>query len=85
MSFTFTTFREMDKLGRIVIPMTIRKKIGINPGDELKISVDDGIIIMSKAENACIFCGSCNDVIDFSGKSVCTNCIEKLSEQTVVL
>lgn len=75
---SFTYFREIDRLGRVVIPMDIRKSLSINAGDVLKISADDEKITLQKAENTCVFCNSANNITEFSGRYVCLSCIKKL-------
>ena len=78
-NMSFTYFREIDRLGRVVIPMDIRKSLSINAGDVLKISADDEKITLQKAENKCIFCNGTDNITEFSGKYVCGSCIKKLS------
>lgn len=78
-NMSFTYFREIDRLGRVVIPMDMRKSLSINAGDVLKISADDEKITLQKAENKCVFCNSGEDIIEYEGKFVCRDCIKKLS------
>jgi AbrB family transcriptional regulator, transcriptional pleiotropic regulator of transition state genes len=40
--------RKTDQLGRIVIPMELRKKLGIGENDPLEIFVDEDMIILKK-------------------------------------
>ena len=75
---SFTYFREIDRLGRVVVPMDIRKSLSINAGDVLKINADDNCITLKKAENKCIFCNSADELTEFEGKYICRSCIEKL-------
>lgn len=75
----FTNFREIDKLGRIVISKDIRSHLDIHPGDVLKIKADGNAITIVKAESKCIFCNSSDDLVEFEGKHVCRACAEKLS------
>lgn len=77
---SFTYFREIDRLGRVVIPMDIRKSMSINAGDVLKIKADDNKITIKKAIDKCIFCGNEETLKKFEGKSVCESCIEKLGK-----
>ena len=50
----FTNFREIDKLGRIVISKDIRRHLNIHAGDVLQINAEGESIIIKKAEtNAC--------------------------------
>ncbi len=73
--------RKVDELGRIVLPMEIRKLMDINIKDPIEIYTDEDKIILTKYHPACIFCGDAEDVIYFGGKRVCRSCIEKLKDQ----
>lgn len=44
-------FRKIDELGRIVIPMGIRKELKIKSNDKLKIDVKDENIILTKVDS----------------------------------
>ena len=52
---SFTYFREIDRLGRVVIPMDIRKSLSINAGDVLKISADDEKITLKRRRISAYF------------------------------
>ena len=49
--------RKMDDLGRIVIPIELRRTLDIAERDELEIYMENDRIILQKFEPACIFCG----------------------------
>lgn len=70
--------RKVDELGRIVLPKELRDVLKIAHKDPLEIYVDADNIILRKYEPACIFCGNAYDVVDFSGKRVCKDCIAKM-------
>ena len=70
--------RKVDDLGRIVLPIELRRTLNIDIKDPLEIYVDGEFIILKKYEPACVFCGSAADVINHNGKSICRNCIEEL-------
>ncbi len=70
--------RKVDELGRVVIPMELRRTLNINDGDSLEIFVDGDRIVFRKYEPACTFCGSADDVTNFKGKNVCRDCISCL-------
>ncbi len=73
--------RSIDELGRIVVPKEMRSKMGIGSQDPIEIYVEDDKIILKKYENACSFCGSCDNLTAFKGKMVCTACIEEIKEK----
>ena len=49
--------RKVDELGRIVIPVELRRKFGIDIKDSMEIYTEDNCIILKKYEPSCIFCG----------------------------
>lgn len=66
--------RKVDELGRVVIPIELRRTMGIDEKDALEIYVDNEKIILKKYEPACIFCGNATDIQDYRGKRVCKEC-----------
>ena len=75
--------RKVDELGRIVLPIELRKILGIEPKDQLEIFVDGNIIMLCKYEPKCVFCGKSENIEKFHEKSICSECIEKISGQTM--
>ena len=74
----FTNFREIDKLGRIVISKDIRKYLDIHPGDMLMINAEGETITIKKAENQCVFCHTTENLTSFEEKHICMDCLSKL-------
>jgi transcriptional pleiotropic regulator of transition state genes len=72
--------RRVDELGRIVIPIELRRTLDIAEKDALEIYVDGDTIILKKYEPACIFCGDARDVTNYRGKNICKNCMGILKE-----
>lgn len=72
--------RKIDDLGRIVLPIELRKKMGIGQHDAIEIYVDGDKVILKKHETECIFCGSNKDLSDYKGKSVCATCRRNIAE-----
>lgn len=70
--------RKIDELGRIVLPIEIRKTMGIENRDAIEIFVDEDKIVLKKYQPACIFCGNADNVTYFHGKLVCNECIGAL-------
>ncbi len=72
--------RKVDELGRVVIPIELRRTLGIEVKDALEIYVDAEKIILKKYEPACLFCGNADDVKHFGNRIVCRECIESLAK-----
>lgn len=70
--------RKVDELGRIVLPIELRRTLNIEIKDPIEIYVDGDFILLKKYEPSCIFCGSANDIQQINGKNVCGKCIEDL-------
>lgn len=75
--------RKVDELGRVVIPIELRRTLGIDEKDSLEIYVDGEKIILRKYEPACIFCGNADNVTFFRGKLICRECLESLRSTMV--
>ncbi len=73
--------RRIDELGRVVLPIELRRTLNIDIKDSLEIYVDNSSIILKKYEPACIFCGDASDVISFKGKNICKNCIKEINKE----
>ena len=70
--------RKVDELGRVVIPIELRRTLGIEEKDSLEIYVDGEHIILKKYEPACIFCTNAKDIIVHKGKNICPECMNEL-------
>ena len=73
--------RKLDDLGRIVIPIELRRTMDIGLRDTLEIFVEDDKIILKKYHPACIFCYDARDVIYYKDKLICKRCLEELKKQ----
>ncbi|MBR6953776.1 MAG: AbrB/MazE/SpoVT family DNA-binding domain-containing protein [Clostridia bacterium] len=70
--------RQLDNLGRVVLPIELRRTMGIGVKDLLEVYVDGEDIILRKYQPACLFCGSMENVTEFRGKNICRNCMNEL-------
>lgn len=73
--------RKVDELGRIVLPIELRRTLDIAEKDSLEIYVDESAIILRKYEPACIFCGNAKGVENIKGKNICAACIKELKKK----
>jgi len=72
--------RKVDELGRIVLPIELRRVLDIAEKDQLEIYVDEASIVLKKYHPTCIFCNSSNNTVDYKGKVVCENCLGELKD-----
>jgi len=70
--------RRVDDLGRIVIPMELRRTLGINVKDPISILVDGDKIILQKHHDTCSICGNTEGVVEVKGRAVCADCVKTI-------
>ena len=73
--------RKVDELGRIVLPIEVRRTLGIEEKDRIEIFVDGESIILRKYQPACIFCDNAKDISNYKGKNICPDCIRAMNEK----
>ena len=72
--------RKVDELGRVVLPIELRRNLNIEIKDPLEIFVDGDSIILKPYRPCCIFCAEADDTITYMGKIVCKKCVEQLKK-----
>ena len=70
--------RKVDELGRIVLPIEMRRTLDIAEKDALEIYVEGSSVILKKYKPSCIFCDASKDITVFKGKNVCPKCLKEL-------
>lgn len=72
--------RKVDKLGRIVFPIELRRTLDIAEDDPMEIYVEGELIILKKYEPTCIFCGEGKNVSNYKGKNICKSCLAQIKD-----
>ena len=72
--------RTMDELGRVVLPIELRRTLDIAEKDALEIYVDGDTVILKKYAPSCVFCNGTGSVMKFREKNVCRSCLKALKE-----
>ncbi len=71
--------RQIDKLGRLVLPSDIRRMLNIKDGsDSVEFFVDEDSVVIKKYRPACIFCNSANNIQTYKNQSVCQTCLDEI-------
>jgi len=73
--------RRLDGLGRVVLPMEVRRQLGIAAGDGVEILVDGGDVVLQKYRPGCVFCGNVNGLERYREKLVCGECLRMLATE----
>jgi AbrB family transcriptional regulator, transcriptional pleiotropic regulator of transition state genes len=66
--------RKVDELGRIVLPVELRRAFDIREGDLL----DGEHITLTKRRAACALCGNTTDLRSFRDRRICNPCLVEL-------
>ena len=74
--------RRVDELGRIVLPVELRRTLDISERDPLEIYVGGASIVLRQFRPHCIFCNGSRGVSEFRGKNVCQKCLKELQSVT---
>ena len=73
--------RRVDDLGRIVIPMELRRTLGIKVKEPMAIFVEGDRIILTKHKDACAICGAADVPISVvKGRPVCADCVSAIKK-----
>jgi len=79
-SMNYTGYvRQIDSVGRLVLPMDIRVKLDLQNKAFVEFFIDGDAIVLRKYHPACIFCDNAEDLTQFGGKSICKKCAEKIA------
>lgn len=70
--------RQIDDLGRIVIPAEVRKTLNWEVRDPLEIYTSGDSVILKKYQPGCIFCGSLEELEDFRERKICKACCKQM-------
>lgn len=73
--------RRVDELGRIVLPIELRRTLDIAERDTLEIFVSDDTIILKKFQPTCVFCDSSKNLLPYRGKNICSACVANLKDK----
>ena len=70
--------RQLDALGRVVLPIELRRTLDINTRDMLEILVEGNSISLRKYEPNCLFCGSSSGLTPYKDKQICKRCLSEI-------
>ncbi|MEG2144371.1 MAG: AbrB/MazE/SpoVT family DNA-binding domain-containing protein [Oscillospiraceae bacterium] len=70
--------RKIDDLGRIVLPIELRRTLDIAERDSLEIYVDEASIILKKYQPSCVFCGNSDNLSEYKEKIICEKCVKAI-------
>lgn len=72
--------RKIDHLGRIVLPIELRRVLDIDKDSSLEIYVENDSILLRKYQPACVFCGGSEEVASYKGRNICAACRKEIGQ-----
>lgn len=75
--------RKLDNMGRLVLPIELRKTFDIGEDSPLEIYTDGDMIVLKKFQNSCLFCDESDDLIEYKGKYICEKCLELINKKNI--
>ncbi|HCW52609.1 MAG TPA: AbrB family transcriptional regulator [Clostridium sp.] len=73
--------RNLDNMGRIVIPKEMRKVLKVMNGDKVRIIKDNNTVVIKKAADNCFLCGSENNLIEYKDVYICKKCVKEMERR----
>ena len=73
--------RNLDQLGRLVIPKETRRVFNLNEGDPVEIFTDGDTIILKKYAQGCQCCGNMENIKEYKGIKICKKCLNELNNK----
>ena len=71
--------RRIDELGRVVLPIELRRAIDIEERDPLEITLDGDCILLRKYQPTCVFCNAEEDLLEYRSKRICRHCLATIT------
>ncbi len=72
--------RRIDELGRVVLPIELRRTMNLEVRDPVEIFMEGDAIVLKKYEASCLFCGGNRQLTEYRGKQICGDCLRQLRE-----
>lgn len=78
---TMGIVRCIDGVGRIVLPIELRKQLDLaEEGSQVEITANGREIVLRKFVPACIFCNNSKGLTEFKGQKICSSCRKKIND-----
>lgn len=72
--------RNLDNLGRVTLPIELRRNLNLDIKDPVEIFVKDDTIILKKYEPSDIFTGEKDNLIEYQGKMISKETVKELAQ-----
>lgn len=70
--------KKISKTGSITIPAHMRRDIGLEAGEKIKVETCENGIFLKRIVGSCVICGSNENLRKIDNKFICKSCREKI-------
>lgn len=77
--------RKLDELGRITLPIELRRNLHLEEKDPVEIFMQDDRIVLQKYEPSDIFTGATKDLVEYKGKMISRKTIIELAQMAEIV
>lgn len=72
------SIRTMDELGRVALPMEMRRELGWEKEMQLALFYEEGRVLLQSLRKRCAVCGGEEDLQPVRGRYLCRPCREEI-------
>lgn len=72
--------RNLDNLGRVVLPKELRKTLEFEEGQALEIYTEGELIMLKKYKPGCYCCGNAKVKANILGLNLCDKCLSEFAK-----
>lgn len=82
----FSASRKIDELGRVVLPVELRRLLDWDTSDTLSVTHNetDNSVVLKLSEKhrgaKCVFCGAAEEAVKLNNRGICNACLTKIKE-----
>ena len=76
-----TEIRQLDELGRIVLPREFRRALAWGDGMKIAVQLDGSKMVLSAQPRLCFLCAGQEDLREAKDRYICKACIAKLGDE----
>ena len=73
--------RKTDSLGRVTLPSTFRRALGIGLGDTVSLTLEGDVIHVRRVTHVCAVCGAADDLSPVRDSWLCADCRRLLGDR----
>ena len=74
------TIRNMDNLGRVVVPKEYRRSMNLRDDDPMEVLLTSEGVLVRKVPEDCAICGGRDQLLEINNHYVCRHCADEIKK-----